>query len=158
MKHLARKDLSALSVQAAAAPRLRAHHNFHAQLDAEVQRLAIAMEPGTYVRPHRHARTWEVLCPLSGAFDLVIFDEEGIVQSRHRLGEEGCAVIEMPAGTWHAVLSLAAGSVIFEVKQGPYLPLTEVDLAPWSPAEGDAAVPSMLQFLAEAQPGARFAV
>jgi cupin fold WbuC family metalloprotein len=156
MKSLNGLDLAALSDQAAVAPRLRAHYNLHVHLDDPVQRLAIAMQPGTYVRPHRHPGTWEVLCPLAGSFDLIIFDEHGCVQSRQRLGAGGAEVVEMPAGTWHAVISLESGSVVFEVKQGPYLPLTAQDLAAWSPAEGDAAVGSMLEFLAHAAVGERF--
>jgi len=156
MKSLNRLDLEALSVKAAASPRLRAHHNFHAELSAPVQRLAIAMEPGTYVRPHRHSSTWEVLCPLAGAFDLVVFDEKGCVLSRHRLGREGAAVFELPPATWHAVVSLELGSVVFEVKQGPYLPLSAPDLAGWSPAEGEASVAKMLEFLTTAKPGEYF--
>lgn len=156
MKRLNRLELEALSDKAACAPRLRAHHNFHPQLEDPVQRLAIAMEPGTYVRPHRHPATWEMLCPLAGAFDLVVFDAAGCVLSRHRLGPDGDKIIEMPAGTWHAVISLEPGSVVFEVKQGPYQALSEDNLAPWSPAEGSAEVAAMLAFLAKAKPGDRF--
>lgn len=157
MKTLDQAALSALSARAAAVPRLRANHNFHEALEAPVQRLAIAMEPGTYVRPHRHAGSWELLCPLSGAFDVILFDAAGVVCARQRLGEGGAAVFEMPAGTWHSVIALQPGSVVLEVKQGPYRPLGAEDLAAWSPAEGDAAVGGMLAFLADAQAGARYA-
>jgi cupin fold WbuC family metalloprotein len=156
MKSLSSHDLEHLSGVAADSPRLRAHHNFHTELADPVQRLAIAMEPGTYVRPHRHVSTWEMLCPLAGLFDLLVFDEQGCVLSRHRLGADGARVFEMPAGTWHAVISLAPASVVFEVKQGPYKPLAAPDLAPWSPAEGDPAVAGMLEFLACAKPGDRY--
>ncbi|HIC0138358.1 TPA: WbuC family cupin fold metalloprotein, partial [Enterobacter hormaechei] len=57
MKQLTFNDLRKQSAQAANSPRLRAHHNFHPELSDPVQRLAIAMEPGTYVRPHRHPHT-----------------------------------------------------------------------------------------------------
>jgi cupin fold WbuC family metalloprotein len=158
MQSLTHLELDALSALAAAAPRLRAHRNFHPELSAAVQRLAIAMEPGTYVRPHRHVNSWELLCPLRGAFDLIIFDEQGQLLERHRLGAGGAALFEMPASTWHSVISLAPGSVIFEVKQGPYQPIAAENLAPWSPEEGQAAVVSMLDFLAQASPGQRFTV
>jgi cupin fold WbuC family metalloprotein len=157
MKTLNRIDLASLSSRAADAARLRANHNLHETLDAAVQRLAIAMEPGTYVRPHRHCQSWELLCPLAGAFEVVVFDEAGVVCSRLRLGEGGAAVLEMPAGTWHSVLSLTAGSVVLEVKEGPYRKAEAADLAAWSPAEGDPAVAAMLEFLATAPVGARYA-
>ncbi|MDL5731627.1 cupin fold metalloprotein, WbuC family, partial [Escherichia coli] len=36
---------------------------------------------------------------------------------------ETCTVLEMAAGTWHAVLSLDTGGIIFEVKHGGYQPV-----------------------------------
>ncbi|HDN2672217.1 TPA: WbuC family cupin fold metalloprotein [Klebsiella michiganensis] len=112
----------------AASPRLRAHRNFHPDLSDPVQRLAVAMEPGTYVRPHRHPHTFELLTSLSGRFVVLTFDDAGNVTERVVLGEE-CKVLEMAAGTWHAVLSMDKGGVIFEVKYGGYQPVSEQDAA-----------------------------
>ena len=131
--------LSALSEQARQSPRHRANANLHPLLADPVQRLAIAMEPATYVRVHRHPQTWELLTPLRGRFVVLHFDAAGVVTARTVLGED-TAVLETPASGWHAVLSLDAGGVIFEVKQGPYQPVTAADYAPWSPAEDDAAM------------------
>lgn len=139
MKRIDRTLLTTLSTQAAAAPRLRAHHNLHPQLDDPVQRLCIAMEPGTYVRPHRHMQpeTWEILLILSGAVALLVFDDGGRVLERIELAAGGeVTAVEIPANTWHAVASLKAGTVVFEVKQGPYAPIAEANYAPWSPADG----------------------
>lgn len=131
--------LDALSQQAQHSPRRRANHNLHTDLSDPIQRLAIAMEPDTFVRPHRHPHTWEMLYPLRGRFIVLHFDESGTVTDRTILGED-CSVLENPAGTWHAVLSLDQGGIIFEVKHGPYTPLTESDFAPWSqPAEDEEA-------------------
>ena len=46
--------VSRLSSAAKTNPRLRQHHNFHDKLDEPCQRLLIAMEPGSYLQPHRH--------------------------------------------------------------------------------------------------------
>ena len=35
-------------------PRLRMNYNFHEHSDDPVNRLLNALEPGTYLRPHRH--------------------------------------------------------------------------------------------------------
>ncbi len=142
MKRIDQTLLTALSTQAATSPRKRAHHNLHPQLDDPIQRLCIAMEPGTYVRPHRHMQpeTWEILLILSGAVTLLIFDYSGKVLERIELAAGGeVTAVEIPANTWHAVASLKAGTVVFEVKQGPYAPISEVNYAPWSPAEGTQA-------------------
>ena len=136
MKQLTDAQLDDLARQAKNSPRLRANHNIHTDLADPVQRLAIAMEPDTLVLPHRHPQTWEMLFPLRGRFLVLHFDESGTVTERTVLGED-CKVLENPAGTWHAVLSLDQGGVIFEVKQGPYVPVGEADRAPW--AAGRAA-------------------
>lgn len=130
MKQLTAAMLDALALQALQSPRRRANHNLHEELGDPVQRLAIAMEPDTLVLPHRHPQTWEMLFPLRGRFLVLHFDETGRVTERTVLGED-CQVLENPAGTWHAVLSLDQGGVIFEVKQGPYMPVGEADQAPW---------------------------
>lgn len=139
MKQLTDTLLDALSAQARRSPRLRANQNLHEQLSDPVQRLAIAMEPDTFVRPHRHPHTWEMLSALRGRFVVLVFDDAGTVTSRTVLGE-ACRIIELPANTWHGVLSLDGGGVIFEVKQGPYAPLTSSDFASWcGSGEGEEA-------------------
>jgi cupin fold WbuC family metalloprotein len=142
LKQLNPSVLDQLALDAQQSPRRRAHRNLHDELSDPIQRLAIAMEPDTYVRPHRHPQTWEMLFPLRGRFVVLHFDEAGTVIDRAVLGED-CQVVETPAGMWHAVLSLDAGGIIFEVKHGPYMPLAESDYAPWSVAadhEGAAQV------------------
>ena len=129
MKQLDLAMLDTLSAQAKASPRLRANANLHDELSDPIQRLAIAMEPATVIRPHRHAHTWELLTALRGRFIVLLFNDDGVVMERVVLGE-GCSVQETPAGVWHGVLSLDVGGVIFEVKRGPYAPINGADFAP----------------------------
>lgn len=154
MKQISAQALAELSRQAQQSPRHRAHLNLHPELSDPVQRLAIAMEPATYVRPHRHPQTWELLYPLRGRFVVLYFDESGTVTDRTVLGEDS-ATVENPAGQWHAVLSLDSGGVIFEVKQGPYTPVTEADYAPWSPSADSAGAAAILTWYRSAGIGDR---
>jgi len=131
LKQITATTLATLTAQAQQSPRLRANHNLHDELCDPIQRLAIAMEPDTLIVPHRHPQTWEMLLPLSGRFVVLLFDDQGSVRQRIVLGEES-RILEFPANTWHAVLSLDQGGVIFEVKHGPYVPINEADIAPWS--------------------------
>ncbi|WP_299997253.1 WbuC family cupin fold metalloprotein [uncultured Cedecea sp.] len=152
MKQITISDMQQQSAAAASAPRLRAHRNFHPELSDPVQRLAIAMEPGTYIRPHRHPHTFELLLPLRGRFLVLNFDDQGTVTQRVVLGED-CMALEMEAGTWHAVLSLDNGGVIFEVKHGGYQPVAEQDSAAWAPAEGEEGTTKLMEWYAQAQVG-----
>lgn len=156
MKALTPAVLDALVQQAQQSPRRRANLNLHDTLDASVQRLAIAMEPDTVVFPHRHPQTFELLYPLRGRFLVLHFDDAGTVTQRVVLGED-CAVIENPAGALHAVLSLDSGGVIFEVKQGPYVPVGEADTAPWHRTTNETEAQALLAWYGEAKVGERLA-
>jgi cupin fold WbuC family metalloprotein len=152
LKQITNTLLGELSRQAQQSPRLRANHNLHEELPDPIQRLAIAMEPDTYVRPHRHPHTWELLFPLVGRFAVLHFDDAGRVVARTVLGADS-RVLETPAGVWHAVLSLDPGAVIFEVKQGAYQAIAEADYAPWSPAPQTREAGSLVAWYATAQVG-----
>ncbi len=158
MKQIDSTLLDALVAQAMAAPRKRAHFNLHPELNDPVQRLCIAMEPGTYVRPHRHSdpETWEVLIILRGSLALNIFDEKGKVLERTVLNVRGpLTALEFPLNTWHAPVSLEPGTVVFEIKQGPYKPISENNLAQWAPAEGGPGAEGFLEWYRNAKVGDR---
>lgn len=155
MKQLSYARLAELAREAQASPRKRMNHNLHAELSDPVQRLAIAMEPDTYIRPHHHRRSWELLTALRGRFVVLHFDDAGTVTGRAVLGED-TSVTETPLGSWHAVCSLDPGAVIFEVKQGPYAPFVEGDFAPWSPAADTEASKRLVAWYATAAVGERW--
>ena len=148
IKYINTEVLDSLTQAAQKSPRLRMNQNLHPTHEAPVQRLAIAMEMGTYVRPHRHLQSWEVLLPLRGSFSIVIFDDEGKELDRFVLGESGLRVVELPAGTWHSVAAREPNSIIFEVKEGPYLPISAADSATWAPADGTAEAAEFVNYVA----------
>jgi cupin fold WbuC family metalloprotein len=61
----------------------------------------------------------------------------------------GTVGVDLPAGIWHSVIALQSGSIFFETKPGPYLPLSDKDFAPWAPAEGSEAASNYLRRLEE---------
>ena len=56
MKIINEQLLDETTARAKQSPRLRMNYNFHEELDDPVNRLLNAMEPGTYIRPHRHLK------------------------------------------------------------------------------------------------------
>ena len=155
MKQVSRPVLEALSAAARANPRRRQNQNLHASHDEPVQRMLNALEPGTWLRPHRHAAAgrWELMTILSGRVAVLTFDDRGTVRERLELSPQGPLLgVEIPADTWHTLVALETGSVILEVKQGPYAPVGAQEFAAWSPAEGSAAA-AMERWLHTAQAG-----
>ena len=148
--------LDALSAEAARLPRRRKNLNVHPVLEDPVQRLFNALEPGTYARPHRHARDhgWELMVVVRGAFSVLHFDDAGRVLARADLhaGDGDCAV-EIPAHAWHSVVSLAPHTILFEIKPGPYSPIEDKDFAAWAPPEGDPLAPGWVRWFEAAKPG-----
>ena len=74
--------LDELSARARSVPRLRAHHNLHDSPEAQAHRMLVAMEPGSYVRPHRHLdpNKAETIVVLRGRLGVLVFDDEGRLQ------------------------------------------------------------------------------
>ncbi len=161
IKRLDATLLTDLSRQALASPRLRDNHNFHQRPEDRVQRLCIALEPESYVRPHRHPEKdkWEFLLALQGSCQLVLFDDHGTVIERLRLSTQGeLRGIEIAPNTWHTLLADSTGTVILEVKQGPHAPVAFSNFADWSPRETSPEVRRFQAWCRTANPGARYEI
>ena len=138
-----RAAIDQLASEAAASPRRRAHlllHTDHADL---VQRLLIALQPGTYVRPHHHSVQWEMLVLLQGGAEVLSFSEDGRLLARIRMNA-AARITQIPVGAWHGFVVLKPNTVVMEIKPGPY---RANEFAAWAPAERDDNVPNYLEWL-----------
>lgn len=121
--------LDKITGEAAENPRLRKNFNLHTSYDEPVQRMLNALEPGTKVPVHRHSGVTETMIILRGSLHVNIYNREKVVVRKVLLdsgnGEYG---VSIPAGEWHNVEALENGTVIFEVKEGPYRPITDEDI------------------------------
>ena len=140
MKIINEQLLDETTVRAKQSSRLRMNYNFHEELDDPVNRLLNAMEPGTYIRPHRHLNPNkdEIFLLLRGKAMLFLFDEAGSITEKLLLDPKaGSYGAEIAPGIWHCLLVLESGTVIYEVKPGPFAPLSPENMAPWSPEPDD---------------------
>ncbi|MCH2207423.1 MAG: WbuC family cupin fold metalloprotein [Lentisphaerales bacterium] len=139
MKKYSKETISELIQAAAKSPRKRSHLNIHDNLDAPVQRLLIALQPDTYVRPHFHPEEdkVELITLLKGSCLAVTFSEQGEILDSMILDTEN-SLMEFPPLTWHSLICLEHDTLILEVKKGPYQPLEAKYFANWAPAEGDS--------------------
>ncbi|MFC1749870.1 WbuC family cupin fold metalloprotein [Pseudomonadota bacterium] len=148
--------MAGLVEQAKASPRLRANLNVHEDLNEPVQRLFIAMEPGSYVQPHRHIESykWEFFMAVRGRLVMLVFDDNGTVTRREELASNGAVNgVELPPNVWHTVIALDEGSLFYEIKQGPYAPMTDKGFATWAPKESAPEVAVFYQWLTTANVG-----
>ncbi|UCR82817.1 WbuC family cupin fold metalloprotein [Pseudomonas chlororaphis] len=131
-----------LAEKASASPRGRHHHNFH-QMQESCHRMAVGLQPSTYIPPHRHLSDdkAETLLVLKGRLGLLIFDDAGQVLDRRVLQAGGdCMGVDLPFGVYHGLVVLEPDSLMFECKAGPYRPVGEGELAAWAPREGEPGV------------------
>ena len=125
--------------QAKTSLRRRMNYNFHPQLDDPLQRMLNCLEPNTYIQPHKHENPdkCEAFILLKGKVLVVEFDNDGRVTS-HTLLEAGTGTYgaEIAPRVFHCIIALEPGSVVYEVKNGPYSPLDDKNFASWAPKEG----------------------
>lgn len=121
--------LNGVIEQAVASDRLRMNYNLHESLDSKAQRLFNALEPGTVLPVHRHRHTAETYILLRGKLSVLFYADDGALMQEFDLDPAcGRYGVHIPAGQWHTVKPKEHGTVIFEVKDGPYTPLGEDDV------------------------------
>lgn len=122
--------LDSLTEQAKASPRLRMNMDLRNSAEDQSQRMLNAIEPGSPLPIHRHQKTSETVVCLRGRLVWEFYDElERICLERIELSPNGPIVaLNVPQGQWHTVKALESGSVIMEVKDGPYEPQRSEDV------------------------------
>lgn len=123
MKIIDQDLLDKVSSEAKATPRLRMNYNFHQSLEDKCHRMLNAVEPGTVVPIHRHPTKDESFVVLSGKVKVSTYKDDGsVIESVVLCQEDGRYGVDIPKNVWHNLESMAPDSVIFECKEGPFVP------------------------------------
>ena len=122
--------LDKLTEEAKASPRLRMNMDLRNSEADQSQRMLNAIEPGSPLPIHRHQKTSETVVCLRGRLVEEYYDDqEHICTEAIELSPNGPVVaLNIPAGQWHTVRVLESGTVILEMKNGPYEPISPVDI------------------------------
>ena len=122
--------LNSLTEQAKASERLRMNLDLRNSDTDGSQRMLNAIEPGSILPIHRHQKTSETIVCLRGKLRVEYYDElERICTDSFIIEPGGSNVaVSIPIGVWHTVHALESGSVILEMKNGAYEPLSDVDI------------------------------
>lgn len=119
------KFLETLTEEAKKSPRLRMNYNLHESTESKAQRLFNGLEPSTAIPIHRHVNTAETYILIRGSLTVTLYDNNKNVTEISELDlSAGNFGVHIPKNTWHSVDVKESGTVIFEVKDGPYTPLT----------------------------------
>jgi cupin fold WbuC family metalloprotein len=150
MKVVTHELLHQLTDSARTSPRLRKNHNLHPSDESRCHRLLNAIEPASYIRPHRHLdpEKDEAFILIRGRLGIILFSDTGEVTETVALSRQGgILAADVPSGVFHTAVSLEPGTIFFEAKAGPYLPLSEAETAAWAPPEGDGGAAQYLKQL-----------
>ena len=121
--------LNNLTAQAKANPRLRQSFDLRTTAEDNSQRMLNAMEPGTIMPIHRHRNTSETMVMVRGKLIERFYDDAGKLIDEFVM--EPCGeypMIQIEDGLWHSLEVLESGTVIFEAKDGRYMPLGDEDI------------------------------
>ena len=153
MKKIDKDIIKETSIKAQKSKRKRMNHNFHPKLSDPLQRMLNAVEPGTYIQPHKHEHPnkTEVFIIIKGRIAVIEFDNNGkIIEYIILDASKGNYGAEIKPHTWHTIISLEKGSVAYEVKNGPYIQIEDKHFAKWAPAEEDYEAGEYLKHLQKA--------
>ena len=122
--------LDELTAKAKESPRLRMNLDLRDSAEDTSQRMLNAIEPGSPLPIHRHQNTSETVVCLRGRLVEEFYDDlERTCTERIELSPNGPVVaLNIPAGQWHTVHALESGTVILEMKNGKYEPISDVDV------------------------------
>ena len=121
--------LDDLTEKAKASPRLRMNQDLRNTPDDQSQRMLNALEPGTVMPIHRHLYSSETMVILRGRLVEEYYSEAGQCTETIEMYPGGPVVaLNIPAGQWHSLRVLESGTVILEMKNGPYVPIGPDDI------------------------------
>ena len=121
--------LDELTAQAQASPRLRMNMDLRNSDADSSQRMLNAIAPGSVVPIHRHQKTSETVVVLRGCVVEEYYSSAGVLEASYELAAGGPVfALNIPAGQWHTLRALESGTVILEMKDGAYEPISPVDI------------------------------
>jgi cupin fold WbuC family metalloprotein len=135
------EDIEVLRQAVRKTPKRRVRINAHPDGDDGLHEMIIAIEPGSYIRPHKHPGKSEAFHIIEGQVDIVVFSEEGSIDRIVSLGAKGGShpfYYRMSTPHFHTLIIHSDLLVVHEITNGPFVPSGTV-FATFAPEEGDAA-------------------
>lgn len=121
--------LDQLTEQAKASPRLRMNMDLRNGPEDNSQRMLNAIEPGSPLPIHRHRNTSETVVCLRGHLREVYYNSnKEVIEVVDLAPNSECVALNIPIGQWHSVEVLESGTVILEIKNGAYEPISDADI------------------------------
>jgi cupin fold WbuC family metalloprotein len=135
------EDIEMLRQAVRKTPKRRVRINAHPGSDDGLHEMIIAIEPGSYIRPHKHPGKSEAFHIIEGQVDIVVFSEAGNIDRIVSLAAKGGDrpfYYRMSTSHFHTLIIRSDLLVVHEITNGPFVPTSTV-YADFAPEEGDVA-------------------
>ncbi len=119
--------LNELTEKAKVSPLLRMNYDLRNSAEDQSQRMLNALEPGTVMPIHRHRKTTETCVCIRGHFEEYLYDEKGNLTDTIDMLPGG-AILNIEIGQWHSLKCLESGTILLEMKDGKYEPISPEDI------------------------------
>jgi cupin fold WbuC family metalloprotein len=142
-----RNDIDILRKAVSLTPKRRARINAHPDGDDGLHEMIIAIESGSYIRPHKHPGKSEAFHIIEGAVDIVVFDDVGDIDRIVSLAAKGGETpfyYRMSKPYFHTLIIRSDLLVVHEITNGPFRPEGTV-FADFAPEESDLVGASNFQ-------------
>ncbi len=133
-------ELAALKAAVKASPRRRARINAHPDGEDALHEMIIAIDPSSYIRPHKHPGKSEAFHIIQGEVDIVVFGDDGEIERVVELGPPGgrrAFYYRMSTPFFHTLIIRSDQLIVHEITNGP-LRSTATTFANFAPDGRDA--------------------
>ena len=137
-------ELNALRAAVKASAKRRARINAHPDGEDALHEMIIAIDPSSYIRPHKHPGKSEAFHIIEGEVDIVVFTDDGEIDRIVPLGPPGSGrsfYYRMSQAFFHTLIIRSDVLIVHEITNGPFRPAATVfaDFAPDDLEPGKAA-------------------
>ena len=128
-------ELDTLRAAVKASTKRRARINTHPDGDDALHEMIIAIDPTSYIRPHKHPGKSEAFHIIEGEVDIVVFTDTGEIDRIVPLGPPGSGrsfYYRMSSAFFHTLIIRSDVLIVHEITNGPFRPSATVfaDFAP----------------------------
>ena len=141
------EDIELLRQAVGQTPKRRARINAHPGHDDALHEMIIAIEPASYIRPHRHPGKSEAFHIVEGEVDIIVFRDDGAIDEIVSLGEKGGLrpfYYRMSEARFHTLIIRSDLLIVHEITNGPFRP-EGTTYAAFAPGEDDRAAAAAFQ-------------
>lgn len=144
ISEIGRDEIEVLRAAVGATQKRRARINAHPDSSDALHEMMIAIEPGSYIRPHKHPAKSESFHIIEGEVDIIVLDDTGDIRRIVSLGDKDSGkafYYRMSQPFFHTLIIRSPLLIMHEITNGPFRPEGTV-FADFAPPDTDEAAAS----------------